>query len=150
MTPLLRLRRVLAGRALSAAPWLAYRRSLGITAAVLGLLHGALVLATYLQGSWRTVFGVPYLRAGAICLAILLALLSTSFPPLTRRLRVRRWKELHRLSYVAALFLLQHLLLSPFAPRQRIFVLFGLLLAVSLLRLLPGRKPRLAPASGKR
>ncbi len=141
MTPALRFQQFLAMGGIPKASWLAFRRSFGITAAVFGTLHAALVWTTYLGGSWRVLFASAYLRAGLVSLVILLALAVTSFPRLTRRLRVGLWRELHRLSYVAALFLAQHLLLSPFAPKGRSLWLCVLLVVILSLRALPGRSP---------
>ncbi len=134
MTPLSRVFTRLLPYRKGTAIWLAFRRSFGITAAAFGLAHGGLVLSTFLLGAWPAVVKTPYLRAGLVTLSILIALLLTSFPQMTRRLRIRHWPHLHRLSYVAVLFLFQHLLLSPFAPRTRVLALFGGLLVVSLLR----------------
>jgi DMSO/TMAO reductase YedYZ heme-binding membrane subunit len=64
-------------------------------------------------------------------------MLATSFPPLVRRLRVRLWKPLHRLGYLVAILALDHVLLSPFAPRAITLALFALFFAFGLLRLLP-------------
>lgn len=139
MTPLARLQPLLGVEGFSRSSLMALRRRFGIAAALFGALHGGLALTTYLEGSWRVAFASPYLRAGVASLAILLALLATSFPRLTGRLRVRLWRELHRLIYVAAFFLAQHLLLSPFAPRGRSLLLSALLLLLLGLRVLPRR-----------
>jgi sulfoxide reductase heme-binding subunit YedZ len=117
----------------------AWRRALGITAAGLAAVHGAVALVTYLQGQWRTVGDWPYLRAGAVALLLLLLLLLTSFPRWVARLRVKLWKPLHRLAYVAAFFVFQHLLLAPFAGERLVLGLFAALVAVELLRFLPYR-----------
>lgn len=125
--------------------WIAaFRRAFGIAAACLALLHASTVLGGYLRGAWAAVWSFSYLRAGLVALVILTAMLATSFPPLVRRLHVRLWKPLHRLGYLAALLVLDHLLLSPFAPRAITLELFGALFAIGLLRLLPAR-PKPAP-----
>lgn len=134
MTPLSRLSSRLFPSRQRAPKWLAFRRSFGMTAAVFGLAHGGLVLTTYLLGAWPAAVQTPYLRAGVVSLAILTALFLTSFPGLTRWLRIRHWQHLHRLSYVAVFFLFQHLLLAPFAPRVWVVTFFGGLLMISLLR----------------
>lgn len=120
------------------SPWVtAFRRAFGIAAATLALVHAATVLGGYLRGAWAAVLSFSYLRAGLVALVILTVMLATSFPLLVRRLRVRLWKPLHRLGYLAALLVLDHLLLSPFAPRALTLELFAALFAVGLLRLLP-------------
>ena len=90
--------------------WIAFRRSLGMSAAWLGGMHACVALATYLEGSWPLVVAAPYLRAGLTALMILLALLITSFPALVRILHLRFWKQLHRLAYVAGVAGILHYL----------------------------------------
>lgn len=137
MTPVDRLcRRFAAGRVRSAT-LLAWRRSMGISAAVLALAHAAFTLATYLRGSWAATLHTPYLRAGLVALAILTALFATSFPELVARLGVRLWRELHRLAYAAAFFVFLHLLTSPFAPRKLTLALLAGLALVEALRFVP-------------
>ncbi len=132
------------------APWVAaFRRAFGIAAASLALIHATTVLGGTLRGAWGALLSFAYLRAGLVALLILTVMLLTSFPWLVRRLHVRLWKPLHRLGYVAALLVLEHLVLSPFAPRAVIFALFGTLAAFGLLRLLPAR-PRRRSAAQRR
>lgn len=139
-TPLAKLSaRLGASAVVAAGP--AVRRSFGIAAAVWATGHALATVLTYLDGAWQAIWTWPYVRAGFVAWAILLPLLVTSFPWLTVRLRVRWWKPLHRLVYAAPLFLLLHLLQSPFAPRRRTIVLFTVLLLVATLRLLPRRRP---------
>jgi DMSO/TMAO reductase YedYZ heme-binding membrane subunit len=118
----------------------ALRRALGITAACAALLHAALALGTYLADARPALFEVPFLRSGALALAVLTALLATSFPALVRALRIRLWKELHWLAFPALLLALHHQLLSPFADRARVLWIAAALFAIGLLRLLPGRR----------
>lgn len=144
MTPIRHLA-VRLGRSSAAAYLPALRRSLGITAATFALAHAALALSTYLWNSWPTVINEPFLRAGLVTLAILTALLATSFPRIVRLLRIRLWKPLHRLAYIAGIFAFQHLLLAPFADRRLVVVIFAAALALQSLRLLalagkPGRR----------
>ena len=138
-TPVRRvLRRIRADHPLAArAP--AWRRRFGITAAVLALLHGGIAMGGYLDDARSAVLSWPHLRAGLVAACILTALLVSSFPAAVRALRIRLWKPLHRLAYVAALLVLQHLLLSPLAPRAVTLGLFGALLVIGLLRWLPAR-----------
>ena len=142
MTPANRLLDRLAPGRVATATLIAWRRSFGVTAAWLALVHAGVALSTYLQGSWPAVLHRAHLRAGLAALAILSALLVTSYPKLVARLRLRLWKPLHPLGYVAVVLVFQHLILSPFAPRMRTLVLFGGLLAVGALRLLPSRPRR--------
>lgn len=122
------------------APWIAaFRRAFGIAAGLFALLHAATALGGYLRGAWTALLSFSYLRAGLTALAILAVMLATSFPLAVKRLHIRLWKPLHRLGYLAALLVLDHLLLSPFAPRTLTFELFGALIAIGLLRLVPAR-----------
>ena len=95
------------------------RRALGITAASLAIVHAIVAFGVYVPRPWFAVIrGVPWLISGALALTVLVALLVTSFPAPTRALRVRAWKPLHRLTYVAALLVAHHLAVGPFAPRS--------------------------------
>jgi len=123
----------------------ALRRALGMTAAWLAAGHALLSLSTYLDGALPSLLTTPWLRSGLVALCILVALLVTSFPALVRALRIRLWKALHRLAHVAALLVLHHLLLSPFAPRIWVLSIFAFLFLFGMLRMLP-RPP--APATG--
>lgn len=140
ITPTLRLVRYVTAKNLNVVVWTAFRRSFGISAACFACAHAALTLTTYLQGSWPFILTSPYLRAGLTTLTILIVLLLTSFPKITRLLHIRLWKQLHRLSYIAALLLFQHLMQSPFASRQLVIVLFVGLVLFGSLRLLPAHK----------
>ena len=130
---------------------LALRRIFGICAALLGSLHGATALGTYLEGSWAALLKTPHLRLGVLALVVMLVLLVTSFPGPTRVLRLKLWRPLHRLSYVAALLVMLHLLHSSFASRTWTLGLFGSLLVVGLARVLPEvRTARRKDAPGAR
>lgn len=119
------------------------RRWLGIAAASLAIVHAIAALAIYLPvGAWDAIARIPWLRSGAVALAVLIPLLLTSFPALTQRLRVRAWKPLHRLAYVAILLVLHHLLLAPFAPRAWVLAMAGLVAVALSARLLPRRGDR--------
>ena len=144
MTPLRRLAERL-DRRLIASRLPALRRSFGITAACFALAHAGLGLSTYLWGSWAVVTAKPFLRAGLLTLVVLTALLLTSFPRIVRALRIRLWKPLHRLAYVAALLAFQHLMLSPFAERRVVIGLYLLVVAINCLRFL-GRRVAQADA----
>jgi methionine sulfoxide reductase heme-binding subunit len=113
------------------------RRAFGMTAAWLGAVHALIAVLGPLDGSLRALLLTAHLIAGLSALALLALLLLTSFAAVVQRLRLRSWKELHRLSYAAALLVAQHVLLAPFVARR---VALGLLAAVLVLiaaRLLP-------------
>ncbi len=124
------------------AVWIAYRRAFGVVSAVLAWVHLGLSLGTYLRDSWPAVLYWPYLRSGLVAACVLTILFMTSFSSVLAVLRLKGWKELHRLAYVAAILVLHHLLLSPFAPRQWVLVVFGLCLLPAPLRALRTRRKR--------
>lgn len=118
------------------------RRALGIIAASLALVHAVVALGVYVPRPWFAVIaGVPWLLSGALALVVLVALLVTSFPGLTRALRVRAWKPLHRLAYVAALLVAHHLAVGPFAPRAWVVAWAGVVTFALALRVVL-REPR--------
>jgi DMSO/TMAO reductase YedYZ heme-binding membrane subunit len=114
------------------------RRALGIAAASAALVHSGLALGT-VPGTRASLLDTAQLRAGVAALLILAALLVTSFAAIVRVLRLRSWKELHRLAYVALPLALLHVLHGPFVPVRSVLVLAGITLALGLLRALPSR-----------
>lgn len=117
----------------------ASRRALGLTAAALATAHGVLALATYLRPALGSALEIPWVRAGIAGWVILLVLGLTSYPRLVRVARVRAWKPLHRLAYLAGFFAFQHALLAPLAPRGWVLLVLGVTLALAPLRALPVR-----------
>lgn len=121
----------------------ALRRRVGMTAAVLAWLHsgvGAVSLYDGVHGTLSWLWDTPHVRAGFAALILLFVLFLTSFPALVKRLRLRAWKELHRLAYVAFACAVQHMLLSPFAPRAWVVSLVAATLTIGLLRWVPARR----------
>lgn len=118
----------------------AWRRGLGLTAAAIATVHAALSFASYAHWDWDVVAGVPFLRGGACALVLLGILALTSFRPVIRSARIRQWKLLHRLVYLVPIFVLQHLLLSPFAPRLWVLLLAALFVVLVAGRLVPARR----------
>jgi DMSO/TMAO reductase YedYZ heme-binding membrane subunit len=74
----------------------------------------------------------------------LLVLLVASFKPLMSLIRWKLWKPLFRLSFLAALFTLPHLLYAPFSSRPLTLWLYGIATAICCLRWIPERKSRSA------
>ena len=112
------------------------RRALGLAAAGWALFHAEV-------GLWSSPLSVsvqlddPQLRFGFGALAVLGLLAVTSFPGAVRALKLRSWKELHRLAYVAWICALLHGLLSPYAWVPGLCVIAVVVLALAPLRLLP-------------
>ena len=113
------------------------RRALGITSAALGTAHATLGLVFYVRGSWHLLLDLTWLRSGLLTWAVLLALWLTSYPAFIKRARIKLWKPLHRLTYVAVALAIHHALFSPSAVRLYPLIFTGALLAVSSLRFLP-------------
>ncbi len=123
----------------------AARRAFGIGAAACAALHLGSALGTVLSRSWGRVLEVPWLRAGAAAALILAALWLTSYPRAVRLLRVRLWKPLHRLAYVAGALALQHALLAPMSAKGWLLAVGGAVLVIAPLRLLGPRRPARLP-----
>lgn len=112
------------------------RRALGLAAAGAALFHAEV-------GLWSTPLDVaeqfadPQLRFGFGALAVLGLLAVTSFPGAVVALKLRSWKELHRLAYVAWICALLHGVLSPYAWIRGLCVIAAIVLTLGLLRLVP-------------
>lgn len=118
------------------------RRAFGMGAAWLGGLHALAALIGRLDGRPGAVLQTAQLIAGLSALAVLAVLLLTSFEAVIRRVRLRYWKELHRLSYVAALLVAQHVLLAPFPERRVALGLLALVVGLIAVRVLRRRGAR--------
>jgi sulfoxide reductase heme-binding subunit YedZ len=85
-----------------------HRRYIGVSACIYGLIH--LSCHVLYQGDWDDLlqsFTKPFTWFGLIGLSILVVLAATSNNWSVRRLG-KRWKQLHRLAYVAAIVLIYH------------------------------------------
>ena len=122
-----------------------WRRAFGIAAALAAGAHLGLGLAGPLRDAPASLWTWPSYRAGLLATGILFLLLLTSFAGVVRRLRVRVWKPLHRLSYVAALLVVLHLVRLPFAT-----VVGALFFSGATLLLLGWRPLRAALARARR
>ncbi len=114
-----------------------WRRALGIGAAVGSLAHLTIGLAGPLRDSLDALWTWPTYRAGALATLILVLLLATSFRATTR---IKVWKPLHRLAYVAGALVALHLLRLPFASLVG-FLVFTSALATLLAWRLALRRP---------
>lgn len=93
----------------------AARRKIGVASAAVALAHASWALYRYVDPFvLDPIARLPWLRQGALALAILLALALTSFAPVQRALRIRAWSALHRLVYAAAILAAGHVLGVPF------------------------------------
>ena len=114
-----------------------FRRSLGISSAVLATAHLLLIgqFSPQAPTLLKTMTANLWLQLGSACWLILLFLWATSYPSITRRLQVREWKALHRLAYLAGLLAVLHLLLSPWAGVKVVLLLIVVFICLMLLRL---------------
>ena len=86
-----------------------HRRAIGVSACVYGLMHFGLHLLY--EGDAQAIarsFSKPFIWLGLAGLSILVILAATSNNFAIRKLGGKNWKRLHRLAYVAALFLIYH------------------------------------------
>jgi len=118
------------------------RRTLGMTTAWLALLHSVISYFAAVHPQAWLLWYWPHLHFGALALAILLLLLATSFPAVVKVSRLRAWKELHRLAYLAAAFTFLHAALSTWAPRALLAGLFGIWIVSKSAAWLTGRLKR--------
>lgn len=120
------------------------RRGMGIASALAALAHASLALAAYLPTwSFAPIARLPWMRHGALALALLLPLLATSFPALQRGLRVRAWSALHRLAYAAGVLGCLHSVEVPYGNPTlggALAAIVGLSLLARLLLGLPRRR----------
>ena len=132
------------------APWFVkptFRRSLGLTTAAAGLSHGAFVWVWYYREMpWFVPLLDTFSRYGILALGCLILLWASSFPRVNKRLSLQHWKHLHWLTYIAALLVFGHVLLSPFGSVFWVVVGASVLLAI---RIAAGAIKRLRAAPKK-
>lgn len=107
-------------------PWLYNRRHLGVTMAMLGLLHGGFALVQFhgfgdvspflslftSNPRWDSLAQFPFQPLGAAALVILLLMAATSHDFWLANLTAPVWKALHMLVYVAYALLVLHVALG--------------------------------------
>jgi sulfoxide reductase heme-binding subunit YedZ len=132
-----------------------HRRLIGVSSFFYALIH--LGFQFLHEGGWPTFFTdirKPFLFIGMLTFLILLALAVTSFNFMVRWLGGRRWKNLHRLAYVAAPLAAFHQALArKLFPVQVlwIFVPLALLEVARIVRQrmkAPAAAPMPAPSRG--
>lgn len=117
------------------------RRALGLAAAAMTFIH-ALLAVTSSPLCLADQLADARLRFGFGAFAVLCVLAITSFPRVVSWSRLRSWKELHRLVYVAWICALLHGLLSPYAWLRGLCVIAASVLILAILRWLPRVRSR--------
>ena len=94
-------------RRLSGVSLLRFRRALGLLAFAYVLAHVAVWLVLDVQrdlaAAWEDIAERPHITMGLVAVLLLLPLAVSSTDRALRRLGARRWRQLHRLVYPAAL-----------------------------------------------
>jgi methionine sulfoxide reductase heme-binding subunit len=134
-----------------------HRRLVGVSAAIYGLLHftthliyeGSSSAASIVASIPHTLavdVKKPFLITGMITLTILLVLAVTSLHAFVRWLGGRKWKNLHRLAYVAAALAAYHQAAARKVFPPQVLWIFVPLVVLELARIIKQRaKPRAGP-----
>jgi len=129
-----------------------HRRRVGVSAFFYGAVH--LACQFIYQNGWPTIWSdlrKPFLLAGMGIFSILATLAATSSNAAVRWMGGRRWKNLHRLAYVAAALAAYHQAAARKVFPVQVYWLFGPLLVLELARI--GRqlikKPVVGPLGRK-
>lgn len=131
--------------------WLRHRRMLGLFAFFYAVLHVFAFLQLILGWGdlWATFTRRPYIALGAVAFLLMIPLALTSTKAMMRRMG-RRWKPVHRLIYLSAIFAWLHFLWQARSDVTEMVVYGLLLLALLFIRaywfgvssLVPLRKSR--------
>lgn len=124
-----------------------HRRLVGVSAFFYALLHFTVQVLYQYDGTYTGTkaqlvkeLQKPFQLTGLVALTILLVLAITSLHALVRRLGGRRWKNLHRLAYVAAALVAYHQAAArKIFPLQVVWI-FGPLLALEVARIVKQRR----------
>jgi len=91
---------------------IAYRRSLGLYGFFYAVLHVAIYVgldrALNLSSTVEEIFSRRFLQVGFVAVMLMVPLAVTSTNGMIRRLGPKRWKQLHRLAYVATILGVLH------------------------------------------
>jgi sulfoxide reductase heme-binding subunit YedZ len=122
-----------------------HRRLVGVSAFFYAALHFATHLL-YEEGFRVLASDVtkPFLISGLLAFAILLILAVTSLHAAVRWLGGRRWKNLHRLVYLAAALVAYHQIYAQKLFPMQVVWIFGPVLALEILRTVRQRQPKRA------
>lgn len=130
-----------------------YRRTFGLFALFYASVHFLTYIVFLLQFRWAEILDDilerPYITVGFLAFLILVLLGSTSTKAMMRKLG-RRWKQLHRLVYVANVLGLIHLIWILRTDLTEAVIYGSILLPLLMYRLyryLVGRKSKSVPLS---
>jgi sulfoxide reductase heme-binding subunit YedZ len=131
-----------------------HRRLVGVSAFVYAALHFATHIiyeggteVSAIPAILRTAVTKPFQLTGLIALAILLVLAVTSLHALVRWLGGKRWKNLHRLTYVAAALVAYHQAAARKVFPPQVLWIFVPLVVLELARIVKQRAKARAIAS---
>ncbi len=122
-----------------------HRRLVGVSAFAYALTHFGAHLyyeggAAKLAHTLKTVVTIPFQLTGLIALTILLALSITSLQAMIRWLGGKRWKNLHRLVYLAAALVAYHQAAAKKLFPMQVVWIFGPLVLLEIARVWKTRK----------
>jgi sulfoxide reductase heme-binding subunit YedZ len=117
------------------------RRRLGLAGLALATAHALVVVPAalappHLGDLLPMIEALPYVRHGALALALLVPLGVTSFPALNARLGLRAWSTLHRAVYAASVLVALHVVAGPEVDPRAALVLCAATGALLLARAL--------------
>jgi len=131
-----------------------HRRLVGVSAFGYGLLHftvhilyeGGLAL---IDLTFKTILEKPFLLTGLIALSILLILTITSVNSAVRWLGGKRWKNVHRLAYIAVGLVAYHQIdAKKVFPMEAVWI-FGPLLLLEIARIIKQRTKSRPPGAAE-
>lgn len=109
-----------------------WRRIFGLCAATAALCHIFCIYTLHIgQAPLLSAWFQPYAQAGAGAFLLMGFLSLTSFPKVTRALKIHHWKTLHRLVHAIFFLLLFHIVLGPHVQLSYTLPLFAILASIS-------------------
>jgi len=128
-----------------------HRRLVGVSAFAYAFIHFGAHLyyeggAAKLAHTLKTAVTIPFQLTGLIALSILLALSITSLQAMTRWLGGKRWKNLHRLVYLAAALVAYHQAAAKKLFPMQVVWIFGPLVLLEIARIVKQRRKTQKPA----
>lgn len=119
-----------------------HRRLVGVSAFAYALLHLTAHVRHVYDGSFDTFFKEiqkPFQLTGLAAFTILFVLTITSLHAAVRWLGARRWKNIHRLAYIAVALVAYHQAAAKKLFPMQVVYIFGPLLALELARIIKQR-----------